>query len=822
MIEYIYYFLLPILSLLTFVFIIFGIKSILSHRSTINLTIGQKPKVSITRLPITGEYLFGREEELEQIDAAWNDTSKNIVIIVAWGGVGKSALVNHWLGRVANDNYREADKVFAWSFSGQGKGESNASSDEFFAKAFDFFDYTNPQSTMPIEKGRRLAKLVRNGRTLLILDGLEPLQSSKDGSLNEEMQVLIRELAAQNSGLCIITTRQPIKEIGGFQHQTVLLMDLKSLTKEAGVELLINYGVKGLEDDLGEVSKLLDGHALSLNLLGTYLRDIYNGDLRHCNELKLLTNDYEEFDQFKKVIASYEDWLGEGAELNILRLMGLFERVATAKEIATLRAKPAITGLTDTIVNLSDAEWNRALSRLRKAQLIFKENENEPGALDTHPLIRQYFSDALFKKNRKSWVDGHQKLYEHLKGFTEIPDNSKEMMPLFSAVYHGCNAEKHVETFREVLLPKILQFDEGNLPRFFSTNYLGLWDATLAALSLYFKIPWKEVLDDFKDVEKAFIYTSVGVCLRTSYHFREAIEAIESGLSLLESSRDWKRASVALKMLNQIYIYMGKLQEARKCGEKCIEYAEKGKYLEEEVYGRARYGESLHHAGEFEKAEDQFKMAEEKSNNRLLGGFSEFEYCSLLLTINKISEAVQRANGIIKREENRKESKEYQRLWEGLGYLILVRIKLLEAYQCNNYDLSKQKLLDERANDCMEKAMKLIEESNERQHLPLGFLVRSELNCELQKLEAAEDDLKKVMEISSTYGMLLHKADCNLGYVRYYIACNKKEKEINKKEYNKEEAQKHLNIANDLVIKIGYNKRKNYIKELSGGIEKML
>jgi serine/threonine protein kinase len=71
-------------------------------------------KISVARLPVTGSDLFGREEDIAFLDAAWAKRDVNLVSIVAWAGVGKSTLVNHWLGRLAADNYRAAQLVFGW------------------------------------------------------------------------------------------------------------------------------------------------------------------------------------------------------------------------------------------------------------------------------------------------------------------------------------------------------------------------------------------------------------------------------------------------------------------------------------------------------------------------------------------------------------------------------------------------------------------------------------------------------------------------------------------------------------------------------------
>src|SRR6266403_4591181 len=61
-------------------------------------------KVSVARLPITGSDVFGREEDIAFLNAAWTNQNINVVTIVAWAGVGKSTLVNHWLRRMAADH----------------------------------------------------------------------------------------------------------------------------------------------------------------------------------------------------------------------------------------------------------------------------------------------------------------------------------------------------------------------------------------------------------------------------------------------------------------------------------------------------------------------------------------------------------------------------------------------------------------------------------------------------------------------------------------------------------------------------------------------
>src|SRR5271166_3195325 len=88
-------------------------------------------KISVARLPVTESDVFGREEDIVFLDRAWANKDVNVVTIVAWAGVGKSTLVNHWLRRMATDHYRSAELIFGWSFYRQGTSGETSSADEF-------------------------------------------------------------------------------------------------------------------------------------------------------------------------------------------------------------------------------------------------------------------------------------------------------------------------------------------------------------------------------------------------------------------------------------------------------------------------------------------------------------------------------------------------------------------------------------------------------------------------------------------------------------------------------------------------------------------
>jgi tetratricopeptide (TPR) repeat protein len=444
-------------------------------------------KISIARLPVTGSDLFGREEDLAFLDRGWANQDVNVVTIVAWAGVGKSTLVNHWLRRMAAKHYRSAELVFGWSFYRQGTGGQTSSADEFVDAALTWFGDPDPRLGTNWEKGERLAKLVAQNRTLLILDGLEPLQNPpgpQEGRLREpSLQALLRELAAFNKGLCVITTRTPVADIADHERTSALRRDLDQLSSIAGEQLLRALGVKGDKAELQSASDEFSGHCLALTLLGSYLTDAFNGGIHFRKEVAArLAHDVRQGAHARKVMESYQSWLGEGPELAILRMLGLFDRPADEQTFGVLLRSPAIPGLTESLTDLSATEWQTILAKLRRASLLAQKDPHNPGQLETHPLVREYFGEQLRGQQTEAWRECNRRLFHHYQTLApQLPNSFRQMEPLFSAVICGCNAGLFREALHKVYIPRIQQ---GNSA--FAAN-LGARGALLSVLVHFFE-----------------------------------------------------------------------------------------------------------------------------------------------------------------------------------------------------------------------------------------------------------------------------------------------------------------------------------------------
>jgi hypothetical protein len=387
-------------------------------------------KISIAHLPSTSPDLFGREKELKELDGAWANPHINVMSLVAWGGVGKSALVNKWLTQMARDNYRGAERVYGWSFYSQGAAEGRqVSADQFIVSALTWFGdpemANSPASAW--DKGERLAELVKASRALLILDGLEPLQNPppvETGKIKDlGLTSLLRELARQNSGLVIISTRLAVDDLKDFIGSTAIESDLEALSDEAGADYLKHLGVDGTEEERKEASHDFGGHALALTLLGSYLKVVHRGDIRKRKEIPHVMDEQKQGKHARRVMQSYEVFLKDKPELDILRLMGLFDRPSEKGALDALKKEPAIEGLTNAIQKLNDTDWQYAINNLRDLRLISRADPHEPDTLDCHPLLREHFGEQLKATNPAAWREGNNRLYEYYKASAkELPD----------------------------------------------------------------------------------------------------------------------------------------------------------------------------------------------------------------------------------------------------------------------------------------------------------------------------------------------------------------------------------------------------------------
>jgi tetratricopeptide (TPR) repeat protein len=766
------------------------------------------PRVSLAKLPSTSPDLFGREKELALLDAAWENPKTNILSLVAWGGVGKTALVNRWLLQMEEKDYRGAERVFGWSFYSQGAAEGKqVSADLFIAKTLEWFG--DPEmaksSKSPWDKGERLAELIKQQRSLLILDGLEPLQNpplvETGGIKDPGLCCLLRELARHNPGLCIITTRLPVDDLKDFVGTLVKRTPLEHLSPEAGAAYLEHLGVKGTPEELKQAVVEFDGHALALTLLGSYLAVVYRGDVRQRDKIARLTDEKRQGAHARRVMESYERWFQGKPELDILQMMGLFDRPAEGGAIEALRAKPAIKGLTTELEGLSHEDWHYAVDNLRTARLLAQEDSHQPDTLDCHPLIREHFGEKLEQSDPDAWKEAHGRLYEYYQSQAkEYPDTIEEMAPLYAAVAHGCQAGRHQEALIEVYWRRIRREREA-----FSVTKLGAFGTDLAALFGFFDLPWRQPVAGLTENAKATLLNWAGFRLRALGRLAEAAQPMQAALEAHIAQKDWSEAAKDAMNLSELYLTSGDLAQALDFARRSVDLADCSGDASWRMHSRVRVADALHQAGRLPNAEDLFREAEEmqkeiEQQSPFLYSLSGFQYCDLLLGQGKYQEVQSRAGQTL--EWAKRYSLGFLSI--ALDHLSLGRAHLLQAQQEGTGDPSTSlRASFSQAVAYLDQAVDGLQQAGAQDYLPRGLLARAELRRGTGDMAGAQRDLDEALSIATRGGMRLHEADCHLEYARLHLACGDKEK-----------ARESLAKAKGMIEEMGYHRRDEEVAEL--------
>src|SRR6516162_4315874 len=164
-------------------------------------------------------------------------------------------------------------------------------------------------------------------------------------------------------------------------------------------------------------------------------------------------------------------------------MLGLFDRPADERALGALLESPAIPGLTESLTDLRPTEWQMILAKLRRARLLAREDPHNPGQLDTHPLVREYFGEQLRTQQKDAWKECNRRLFQYYQTLApKLPNSFREMEPLFSAVICGCNADLFREALHEVYIPRIQRGDTC-----FAAHVLGATGPLLSALVHFFE-----------------------------------------------------------------------------------------------------------------------------------------------------------------------------------------------------------------------------------------------------------------------------------------------------------------------------------------------
>ena len=791
------------------------------------------PTILSDRLPTTKGKFFGRKKELQLLDKAWSSNTTTIVEFVASGGTGKTKLLRHWLDRSLANNAMGIKTLIAWSFYSQGASEDRqTSTSDFFAHAFGELNSQRTEFPNEEARGDHLAKLLREQRCLLILDGLEPLQhasAANRGELKDRaLRQLFRSLALDNQGLCVITTRIAVDQLKDRQPR-VFSHNLDNLQVADAVSLLQHLQVQGSDSELQAAAEEYSCHALSVSLLGNLLHQRYNGDIRKrdlipelfdprsTNIDSLFTNGKFSLKRFFrlighllgftkyevdpdsrhafKVMQAYERWFSEGkqhnTELALLRLLGLFDHPIEQTVLEILRQEQ-IPQLTE---GIKPNAWHSAITALRdKHHLLVQAHNPKNDQLDCHPLIRAYFARQLQISAPDAWRAAHAQLYDYYKALPnkDQPDTLEEMQPLFRAVTHGCAAGLHQKALEEVYWPRIQRSGENYL-----CDQLGAFSDDLAIVAHFFATPWSTPAVGLTVDDQAAALNWAGFRLRALGRLREAQQPMRASEDMFVEPKNWLEAAKNAGNLSELQLTLGEIAAAVASAERSVAHAERSGDLAWRMIARAVGADALHQYGDIKVALKLFQEAETLQQQRQpeypqLYSLQGFRYCDLLLALGKNQQVLARAEYALK--------------------IVLQGSKNLLDIALNHLSLGRAHLQQQQlapAQQHLELAVNGLRNAGYQDYLPRGLLARAELYRQQGNYKEAEKDLKEVYQIAERGEMRLHLCDYHLAQAQLLQTRTDQARDQNAKSI-----VIHLQTAQQIITQTHYHRRLPELQQL--------
>ncbi len=248
---------------------------------------------------------------------------------------------------------------------------------------------------------------------------------------------------------------------------------------------------------------------------------------------------------------------GAGPELELLLVLGLFDRPAPRAAIDAVRAAPAFEGLTEHLTGMPERDFQRLVERLRSLKLLAKADPQTPEDLDAHPLVREHFGERLRVANLLGWQEAHARLSRYYAQSTkDLPETIQEMAPLYTAIAHGCKAGRYQECLDEIYRRRIARGDEG-----YSVYSLGLGSADLGALLSFFDPGELRPVEDLDPLGRVFVLERAGLLLR-SLGRRGTTSVLRTGLALAVAEKQWRYAEKCVRHLSSYYRTVGEFEAA--------------------------------------------------------------------------------------------------------------------------------------------------------------------------------------------------------------------------------------------------------------------
>lgn len=717
-----------------------------------------KPKFYESNMTPPEPAFTGRIDMLDKLSGWYRDPGVKVGAIVGWGGVGKSSLTRKWFD-TRDENEILPDGTFWWGFYGNMDIELFLSALIAFMGG-DEVDLTTLKGTWT--KVDWVKCHINEREYLIILDGLEVLQNHDTGedlgklkNSREVSEILCHIADYMEKGLCLISTRLPIKDLSGWSGGSFAELPIHDLGKKDALAMLKGRGVKGEDTDIDALVEKYKGHALSLTTVAGYLVKYFDGDVKEAPDIKIVLDKKKRFKNVDKLLKKYSKMLTDEGRA-FMSIFALLRTNPTQREFDGLFRKPMDdTDINSDLVKMDEEDFIDLREVLKELRLI-TEGDDEAGKYwSIHPITKEYFDSTLDKDTRAAC---HRAIYYFIDtNAPELPNTIEEMAPLFEQIYHGCRGGLHDEAAVDVFNRKITRKETGYL-----THMLGAWETELSIIRNFFPN------GDFNEIpivtiRAAQLYFINEAALDLLYIGRpyEADRLFVKVIELYEKDKNPAFASASYTNLTELRLKTGNIKGARKSAKKALNASVNGEDQRIQITSKAWLAYCGYLTSNTEGALTLFNEATILQNNLFPQSGELYSLRGILFTETLIragdtERAIKVTTRNLKICKNNNASNDISRCLRVLGTIKIITANYLEAWG----DLEKALAIGRSVGQPSLEIETLIE----RAHLGVAIYGNDDIKLDLDPIS----DIETVLKLCERTGFRLYSPEAKVVLAEYF------------------------------------------------------
>lgn len=501
------------------------------------------------------------------------------IVLTGIGGVGKSTLA------AAIYNYAEKQRLAGnGPFTAEALWfgmDSEITMADLAGTLFESFDkpFLDFRALSPQNQANLLFNALNevDKPRLLILDEFDKLLDLQTGRVLPDRPGIGEWIDIINSQKCtcrlLLTSRPFPRATLEYVPEYIQEYVVRGMEVVEGIELLRNLGVRGTEEELRTAVALCDGHAFSLTLIASLVRNhslslatlfkdpdyvrLWQGDIAK----NLLDSIYLQLDQVQRQLLLAFSIYREGAPLEAVQAIANFnDEISTSQllsELESLLTQHFLRPTGQGRYQLHDIVANYAQSHFDESD----ERANQQALQTAHAKAAQYYL-------QQSAINTPMR--ERRRGI-------KDVQLLIEAVWHLCQAGQWREAY------DLMEREE------LSEN-LFRWGGASILLELYQLLLPQEKWEP-EQSQLARIYSNTGRIYYSLEQLKLAREYYEKALIIYREVQDYYGEGITLNNLGKVYFDLGQSKHALAFYEQALEISRR-------IEDRRGQGVALNNLGE--------------------------------------------------------------------------------------------------------------------------------------------------------------------------------------------------------------------------------